>query len=57
MKELFVFLAILGLSEYSIDKNVLSCSVMEVTELMQVFIKFCKTGACINLFHFFTVQY
>lgn len=52
-----MFLAILGLSEYSVDRIVLSCSVMDVTELMQLVIKFCKTGTRINLFNFFAVQY
>lgn len=52
-----VLLAILDLAEYSVDKKVLFCSVIEVAELMQVVIKFCKTGTCINLFHFFAVQY
>lgn len=51
-----MFLEILGLSEHSVDKDVLSCSVTEVTELMQAVIKFCKTGTCINVFHFFSVQ-
>lgn len=57
MKESFVLLEIFGFSEYSVDKNVLSCSVIEVTELMQVVIKLRKIGTYINLFHFFAVQY
>lgn len=48
-----MFLEILGLSEHSVDKDVLSCSVTEATELMQAVIKFCKAGTCINVFHFF----
>lgn len=51
-----MFLEILGLSEHSVDKDVLSCSVTEATELMQAVIKFCKAGTCINVFHFFSVQ-